>query len=64
MDPNEALRLARESANEVISARADDREDDDPRPNDLELAEQFLALDEWLTKGGFPPADWDHRPTA
>lgn len=28
-----------------------------------ELAEQFLALDQWLTKGGFPPFQWqDNRP--
>ena len=23
-----------------------------------EVGERFDALDEWLSKGGFPPADW------
>lgn len=26
-----------------------------------ELVELVSALDEWLSSGGFPPADWDRR---
>jgi hypothetical protein len=26
----------------------------------LEIREQWSALDEWLSKGGFPPDDWRH----
>lgn len=62
MDPNEALRRLREYASEVISAY-DDIEPDDPRSNQLALAESFLDLDEWLTKGGFVPDGWQpQRP--
>jgi hypothetical protein len=26
-----------------------------------ELTEKFQAMDEWLSKGGFPPEDWAHN---
>lgn len=55
MDPNEALRLAREAAGELRQA-----DDDDTLPGSQvgQLVEAFEALDEWLTKGGFLPSDW------
>lgn len=28
------------------------------------LAEKFQALDEWLSRGGFPPRDWPVAPPA
>lgn len=58
MDPNQVLFELREMA-----ALADDLERVDPHM----WAEKFGALDEWLTKGGFPPADWapvDPEPTS
>ena len=54
MDPDETLRNARQ-------ADEDYRETDDAETaNDASerLAEAFRALDDWLSKGGFPPADW------
>jgi hypothetical protein len=42
MDPNEALRLLRKYASDTPGA----------------LGEQFEALDEWLSKGGFLPTAW------
>lgn len=53
MDPDQALTDARdalrgtESENDARAALAA-----------LALADAFRALDEWLTKGGFLPADW------
>lgn len=63
MDPNanlrEQLKLAKRLAmgmarNDSPEARLDDAD---------RLAELVLALDEWLTKGGFLPAIWEaNRP--
>lgn len=44
MDPDEAL----------DNLRALIADGSDPAA----IAEQFAALDEWLSNGGFPPADW------
>lgn len=58
MDPEETLRNAREAAAALM--------DDEPMSYEaqaaagVELARAFSALDEWLKKGGFPPADWHH----
>lgn len=55
MDPDEALRLAREAAGEIENA------DDDGTLEGSQvgqLVEAFTALDEWLTKGGFLPDAW------
>ncbi len=49
MDPNAALRKMRAA---IYNG------------NYAEAADHAIALDEWLTAGGFPPKDWDHRPTA
>jgi hypothetical protein len=43
MDPNETLRKLREWVKD---------------PTKQPGAELFEALDEWLTRGGFPPDDW------
>lgn len=42
MDPNETLKNLRKYASDTGG----------------EFGEQFEALDEWLSKGGFLPADW------
>ena len=50
MDPNEALKLLRKYASDTGG----------------EAWEQFEALDDWLSKGGFLPKAWTtvSRPTA
>lgn len=50
MDPEEALRQIRELANPDNCF--------DARDCYLELAELVRGLDEWITRGGFLPADW------
>lgn len=58
MDPNKALADLREAVKAIT-------EDDFCCADHGELAgqdlaEKFAALDEWLTKGGFPPNVWVH----
>lgn len=54
MDPNETLAKLRRLAANVhnYGAEYDDGE---------EFAELVVALDEWLSQGGFLPADWQGR---
>lgn len=54
MDPNEALRKARE-ASEAIGK---DTTAEEAAANAVDLMMYFDALDQWLTKGGFLPNDW------
>jgi hypothetical protein len=54
MDPNEALELARAA---VAHWNYGERGDDDMKQFDA-LVNAFEALDQWLSKGGFLPADW------
>jgi hypothetical protein len=54
MEANEALRDAREARRRLTEAETD-REAS--QMGDL-LADHFEALDDWLSKGGFLPADW------
>ena len=59
MDPDANLNEQREIAkrisdNDYSTAYA-------PQPDAERLAELVLALDEWLSKGGFPPKVW-HAP--
>lgn len=54
MDPNATLEEMRTLAEALIEA-------DDPDPGDVErLAHLVQALDQWITKGGFLPAAWQH----
>jgi hypothetical protein len=53
MDPNVTLAEIRHLVTDIASTEAPD-EDDVQR-----LAELVGGLDEWLSRGGFPPADWD-----
>lgn len=54
MDPTSNLKEQLEIAERVLSP-----EDDPPRRDDfVRLAELVLALNEWMTKGGFKPAQW------
>lgn len=58
MDPNANLEELRELAQNTL---ADDSADDLPEKA-AHLAELFVALDEWLTKGGFLPQAWERKP--
>jgi hypothetical protein len=52
MDPNETIRLLRI----IVTENTPDNTGDG---SDLgEMIELFDALDNWLVKGGFPPAVW------
>ena len=54
MDPNTALANAREA-----SARLDASTGQaDMIEAALDIAAAYRALDEWITRGGFLPADW------
>ncbi len=50
MDPNEALARLRRYADAAVDDAPEDWLDTAP--------ELFQALDSWLSKGGFLPADW------
>jgi hypothetical protein len=60
MDPNETLRLLRLTIKQL-------RVDEDPgvrKAHADEIADYFDALDEWLSRGGFPPEVWREGPDA
>jgi len=55
MDPNELLRLLRATIAQM-------KVDTDPairKAHADEIAEYFENLDEWLSRDGFLPADWE-----
>lgn len=55
MDPNATLRLLRLTISQY-------RVDTDPAirgAHAAEIAEYFEALDDWISKGGFLPTDWN-----
>ena len=67
MDPETALANAREAWQMYLhpSLRPTNPITNRPAENSAYYAEEalraFAALDEWLTKGGFLPADWRSR---
>jgi len=56
MDPNTALQNAREALARREAAYSDRSTEENSAADDL--AESFEALDAWLSKGGFLPAEW------
>jgi len=60
MDPNETLKVLRALVAEVLGADRFEGNDADEVLG--ELAEEFDALDKWITSGGFLPQDW--RPAS
>lgn len=54
MDPNSALAKLRALVAAPVT-------EDDVLDNLEDVCEAFTALDEWLTRGGFTPADWQPR---
>jgi len=55
MDPNRALENAREAVR-LHGLKPDDLDAFD------DLVDAFEALDQWLSKGGFLPKDWEGKP--
>lgn len=52
MDPNATLRELRDLVRDAENG--EDVQD--------EIAERFAALDNWITRGGFLPAEWSTIP--
>jgi len=57
MDPNEALKNAREAAKRLLVPTRGTEGRDAIEDGEI-LAEAFEALDGWLTGGGFLPESW------
>lgn len=55
MDPNETLSLIRARSTDILEGAEDISKEEAAD----ELAELALALDAWLNKGGFLPAEWE-----
>ena len=55
MDPDANLRELRELASVIVN------EDEVTSINATRLAELAIALDEWITAGGFLPAAWQNN---
>lgn len=53
MDPNATLAELRTLVRAILTAPESDASDDADS-----MAEHFQALDQWLSRGGFRPADW------
>jgi hypothetical protein len=56
MDPNETLKQIRELLTEWW--RCGDREEEYSVL--VNIVDKIEALDDWITSGGFLPADWQH----
>ena len=58
MDPNATLSRLRELSAEITKAfHAGDNATD----MGAEMADLFDALDQWITRGGFLPTDWNRK---
>lgn len=57
MDPNEALKQAREA----LQTWDNSLDRDEARDAAEQLARTFEALDQWLSRGGFLPNAWSDR---
>lgn len=55
MDPNEALKKAREASEKIGTAKWSKGELEAAA---VDLMMYFDSLDKWMTDGGFPPVDW------
>jgi hypothetical protein len=62
MDPNAALAEIRHLAASIRNS-ASKSVDRAVAADGERLADMVLALDDWMKRGGFLPADWKHRPT-
>jgi hypothetical protein len=60
VDPDETLDQMRQAVDEYENASTLGLEAEAAE----RLIERFVALDEWLSGGGFAPADWRHEGAA
>jgi len=59
MDPNANLERCRRLAKRLIEQEENQRRaGDNHDTGGYELAELFVALDEWISRGGFLPRAW------
>lgn len=58
MDPNTALANLRDAIGQATALADGDPVEYTAEQILADMTEAAQALDEWLTKGGFPPADW------
>ncbi len=57
MDPNETLDRIRDITTNMMAGEASDA--------DVDLLPELVeALDQWITRGGFLPRDWQRTPAA
>lgn len=61
LDPDENLREQKEIAQRFVDGKMTTQEDFET--DSLRLAELVVALDEWLSRGGFPPKAWKKSGT-
>jgi hypothetical protein len=65
MDPTQCLKEIREMVAELLK-----RDNSDPRQLDASISDMedlvpaIAALDQWLTRGGFLPKQWEYKKTA
>lgn len=59
MDPNEALKMIRQHTYDWEDGCVAYMSHDELDKFLAELVEHVIALDEWLTNGGFRPDDWN-----
>ena len=57
MDPDVALQEIRDAISEA-EALADGDSNDAEIAAWQEVGERFAALDQWMSRGGFPPKEW------
>lgn len=57
MDPEANLVALRDLSRDVLNGS----DEHDPAETARQLAEHVEALDDWLSRGGRPPADWAAR---
>jgi hypothetical protein len=58
VNPNTLLNRLREAAQETMKTLDDPEMADDVAAAEAELATAFLQLDDWMSRGGFPPGAW------
>ena len=58
MDPEAALEKIRALVREIQKLEDDEADDEEFAGPASELAEAFDGLDQWMSKGGFPPGEW------
>lgn len=58
VDPNLLLRRLREQAQQTMADLDNPELAEEVTANEAGLATDFLQLDDWMSRGGFPPGPW------